>query len=77
MKSRFCAGQRITVSFDGREMPVPAKISFISDQAEYTPPIIYSAQTRAKLVFMAEAVPDARFAECLHPGQPVEVRNGK
>lgn len=74
VKSRFRIGQKIVVSFDGRDRPVPAVISFISPQAEYTPPIIYSAQTRAKLVFMAEAVPDARFVALIQPGQPVDIR---
>ncbi len=33
------------------------RISFISPQAEYTPPVIYSDASRAKLVFMIEARP--------------------
>ena len=34
-----------------------ASVSFISPQAEYTPPFIYSESTRAKFVFLAEARP--------------------
>ncbi|MFP4906347.1 secretion protein HlyD, partial [Paraburkholderia sp. BR14261] len=41
--------------------------------AEYTPPVIYSNENRAKLVFMIEARPSAEDAVKLHPGQPVEV----
>jgi HlyD family secretion protein len=52
------------------------KISFISPQAEYTPPVIYSESTRAKLVFRAEARPSKEQAEILNPGQPVSVRPG-
>jgi len=74
LKSQFSLGQLVTVSFDGSTQAIPATISFISTQAEYTPPIIYSAQSRAKLVFMAEAMPDEQFRTSLHPGQPVDIR---
>ena len=36
--------------------------------------MIYSNASRAKLVFMAEAAPDAAALKVLKPGQPVEVR---
>jgi HlyD family secretion protein len=49
-------------------------ISFISPQAEYTPPVIYSESTRAKLVFRVEARPSKEQAEILNPGEPVSVR---
>jgi len=52
---------------------VAAKISYISTQAEYTPPVIYSNETRAKLVFMVEARTEKSDARAMHPGQPVEV----
>ena len=45
---------------------------FVSPQAEFTPPVIYSEQTKSKLVYMAEAWPD-KEPERLHPGQPVSV----
>lgn len=32
-------GQNVSISFDGAQKPVPAAISYISPQAEYTPPI--------------------------------------
>jgi HlyD family secretion protein len=66
-------GDTVQVSIDGRQQPVVGKISFISPQAEYTPPVIYSQETRTKLVFMIEAVFDAAIAAGLHPGQPVDV----
>ncbi|MBV8261678.1 MAG: secretion protein HlyD, partial [Paraburkholderia sp.] len=50
-----------------------ATITWISNAAEYTPPVIYSNENRAKLVFMIEARPAAQDAMKLHPGQPVEV----
>jgi len=67
-------GQRLKVTFDGSGGAIPAVISFISPRAEFTPPIIYSRETRDKLVFMVEAMPAPEQARRLHPGQPVEVR---
>jgi HlyD family secretion protein len=52
---------------------VSAKITYISNEAEYTPPVIYSNETREKLVFMVEAHPSVADANRLHPGQPVTV----
>ena len=51
-----------------------ATISFIAPQAEFTPPVIYSESTRAKLVFLVEARPSPAQAAMLNPGQPVSVR---
>ncbi len=70
---RLSLRQKVFVSFDGGGT-LPAHISFISPQAQYTPPVIYSSQTRAKLVFMIEASVEPAVALRLHPGQPVEVR---
>ncbi len=69
-------GQNVSVSCDGCGAPIPARITYISAQPEYTPPIIYSRESRAKLVFLVEARPDPRQAAKLHPGQPVDVRIG-
>ncbi len=65
-------GEAVAIRADG--VPdVPARVTFISTQAEFTPPIIYSETTRAKLVFMVEARPAAEDGLKLHPGQPVSV----
>lgn len=66
-------GTNVTLSCDGCEAAVPASVSWISSEPEFTPPVIYSNDTRAKLVFMAEARPQAADAAKLHPGQPVTV----
>ncbi len=66
-------GERITVHCDGCAADVPAAISFISNQVEYTPPVIYSNENRAKLAFMVIAKPEPDKATALHPGQPLEV----
>ena len=70
----LAVGRKVSVTLDGRPAPLQAEITYISPRAEYTPPVIYSRQTRAKLVFMVEAVPDTDTAAGLHPGQPVDVR---
>lgn len=69
-------GQPVTLACDGCGAPVPASISYIAREAEYTAPLIYSKETRATLVFMVEARPAPDAARRLHPGQPVEVRPG-
>jgi HlyD family secretion protein len=61
---------------DGAAAPFIGKVSFISPQAEFTPPVIYSRESRGKLVFMIEAVFDPDTAANLHPGQPVDVQFG-
>ena len=69
---RLKPGQPVTLRADGSP-DVPARITFISAQAEYTPPVIYSESMRSKLVFMVEARPSPVEGPRLHPGQPVEV----
>jgi len=66
-------GQSVRASCDGCEAPIAAKITYISKQAEYTPPVIYSREQRAKLVFLVEARPAAADALRLRPGQPLDV----
>ncbi len=67
-------GQKVAVTLDGRPDPVEATINYIAAQAEFTPPVIYSRENRAKLVFMVEAVFPPGDLDRLHPGQPVDVR---
>lgn len=67
-------GQEGHVTVDGVAEPVAGKISYISRRAEYTPPVIYSRESRSKLVFMIELHFDPAVAARLHPGQPVDVR---
>jgi len=71
---RLKTGQAVTIHCDGCAKEVPAQIAYISPEPEFTPPVIYSNETRSKLVFMIEAMPRAEDATLLHPGQPVEVR---
>ena len=74
--SAIHTGDMVRVFVDGGREPFIGKVSFISPQAEYTPPVIYSKENRAKLVFMIEAVFDPETAKNLHPGQPINVQFG-
>lgn len=71
---RLRLGQDVTLACDGCPAAVPAKVSFIAREAEYTSPLIYSKENRATLVFMVEARPAIEAARTLHPGQPLEIR---
>ena len=64
-------GQTVGVSCDGCEKGLTAKVSFIARSAEFTPPVIYSQEERAKLVFLIEARPE--HPEKFRVGQPVTV----
>jgi HlyD family secretion protein len=66
-------GQTVSVHCDDCAANVQSTITFISNQAEYTPPVIYSNESRAKLVFMIIARPSPENAALLHPGQPVAI----
>jgi HlyD family secretion protein len=67
-------GRKVSLRCDGCSSEVPAAVTYVSSEAEYTPPVIYSNETRGKLVYMIEAHPAAADALQLHPGQPLEVR---
>ena len=64
-------GESVSVSCDGCDKGLTAKVSFIARSAEYTPPVIYSLDERAKLVYLIEARPDQ--PEKFRVGQPVTV----
>jgi HlyD family secretion protein len=66
-------GDPVEVTVDGVQKPFIGKVSYISPRAEYTPPVIYSRESRQKLVFMVESVFDPQVSVNLHPGQPVDV----
>jgi HlyD family secretion protein len=74
MMATLKTGDTIEASCDGCLSPIRAQVDFISAQAEYTPPVIYSRGSREKLVFRIEAVPATEQATNLRPGLPVDVR---
>jgi HlyD family secretion protein len=65
-------GDAVKVHIDGAG-DVTGTIRFISPEAEYTPPVIYSQDSRSKLVFLVEINFAPEIATRLHPGQPVDV----
>lgn len=69
--SRIAVGDRLAVHCDGCAEGQMARITWISDQPEFTPPVIYSLQNRQQLVYLIEAAPDP--ADGLNPGQIVNV----
>ncbi len=63
-------GDEVSVSCDSCPTGLTARISFISQSVEFTPPVIFSEKERAKLVFRVEAKP---FSAALPVGLPVTV----
>lgn len=70
--ARASVGNVVQYQCDGCS-PGQARISYISPQAEFTPPVIYSNESKDKLVFMIEATPQGDKASQLKPGQPLTV----
>jgi HlyD family secretion protein len=64
-------GQRVSFACDGCKGGLSAVISYVSPRPEYTPPVIYSRESRDRLVFLVEARPDNPGG--LAPGQPIDV----
>lgn len=73
MFSRLAVGDVLAVRCDGCAPDLSARISYVSPDPEFTPPVIYSLETRQKLVYLVEAKPEGE-AEALMPGQIVDVR---
>lgn len=69
--SKVHIGQKVRVTCDGCR-PMTAEISFIAQKEEFTPPVVFSEDSRTKLVFKLEARMPGGMK--LNPGQPVQVR---
>lgn len=69
---RVKVGDRVRISCDGCASDITAKITFIAQQEEFTPPVIFSVGNREKLVFKLEARAPGGLK--INPGQPVDVR---
>ena len=67
-------GEAITFTCDGCKGKTKASIDYISPRAEYTPPVIYSKDSREKLVYLVRARMPEVIAKQFHPGQPVDVK---
>ncbi len=71
MLPRVAIGDKVRVTCDGCVRDIEASVTFIANSAEFTPPVIYSLEERAKLVYLVEARPVQ--PENLRVGQPVSV----
>ena len=69
----FTIGKSVAFTCDSCPGNLTAVVSFISSEAEFTPPVIYSKTNRDKLVFLIEAKPSV-YGAYLRPGLPVDVR---
>jgi HlyD family secretion protein len=69
--SRVAPGTVLDVQCDACPPGLTATVSYIADGPEFTPPVIYSVESRQKLVYLVEAKPTDGSA--LKPGQIVDV----
>lgn len=72
MLSRLPVGARVSVSCDDCGEPIEAVVSYVSQEPQFTPPVIYSLDQREKLVFLVEARFEGETP--VRPGMPVDIR---
>jgi HlyD family secretion protein len=70
--ARLATGNRLAVRCDGCPAGLAATVSYVANEPEFTPPVIYSLENRQKLVYRVEARPAPGDAT-LRPGQIVDV----
>jgi HlyD family secretion protein len=70
--SRLALGAALAVHCDGCAADLVARVTHLTAEPEFTPPVIYSLETRQKLVHLVEARPEGA-ATRLQPGQIVDV----
>lgn len=69
--SKIKVGQKITFDCEGCKKKNPAVIQYVSPEAEYLPPLVYSRENSSKLVFRIKA--SIMHPTQFKPGQPVVV----
>jgi len=69
--SSILINDKIKISSDGNEHLGTGTINYISNIAQYIPPIVYSREDRQNLVFRVEARIDNPNLNQVHLGQPV------
>ena len=70
--ARYRPGRSVRFTCDGCARWLTAVIRYVSPRPEFTPPIIFSRDSRDRLVFMVEAYPERPAG--LQPGLPVDVQ---
>ena len=68
---RLPLGTAVRITCDGCPAALDAQVSYVSPSPEFTPPIVYTGEPRAKLSYLVEARSAALAS--LHPGQPLDV----
>jgi HlyD family secretion protein len=71
--SSLALGQELKVRCDGCEKGLSAAITYIAREPEFTPPVIYSLESRQTLVYLIEARAAHDKPLRLQPGQIVDV----
>lgn len=72
-RSHVSPGSRLAISCDGCPGGMTAAVTYIADEPEFTPPVIYSVDRRQKLMYRIEAQPDVADSP-LRPGLIVDAR---
>ncbi len=69
--AHYTVGRQVSFGCDGCPAGLTAEIVYVSPRPEFTPPVIYSRESRDRMQFLIEATPigDAK----LTPGLPVDV----
>jgi len=73
MLSSLAVGDALEVRCDGCPAGLSAVVSYIAREPEFTPPVIYSLESRQKLVYLVEARPTREVGRHLTPGQIVDI----
>jgi HlyD family secretion protein len=71
--SSLAMGQELSLRCDGCEKGLTAAITYIAREPEFTPPVIYSLESRQTLVYLIEARAAHDKPLRLQPGQIVDV----
>lgn len=70
----LAVGDAVSIGCDSCPGDLTGTVTHIAARAEFAPPVIYSEEARANLVFRVEARPARGASWPLNPGQPVEAR---
>lgn len=71
LRVRLSVGAELAIRCDNCPNDLKAAVSFVSNEPEFTPPVIYSLENRQKLVFLVEAK-ETGGKNVLKPGQIVD-----
>jgi HlyD family secretion protein len=72
-RSALPPGSRVAVSCDACPGDLAAVVTYVSDEPEFTPPVIYSVDRRQKLLYLIEARPEQPNS-VLQPGLIVDAK---